>query len=133
MGKKIVAVDFDGTCVEHRYPDVGRDVPYCFEVLKRLEANGVKIILWTMRSGKTLQDAVDWFAQKNIPLWGVNENPEQIETKWSTSPKAYAPIYIDDAALGCPTVTPMPTPGEFEREYVDWRAVEKLLQSKNYL
>lgn len=127
-GNKIIAVDFDGTCVTHEYPDVGKDAPYAVEVLKRLEANGVNIILWTMRSDSHLQDAVDWFEQKGIELWGVNENPEQCS--WTQSPKCYAPIYIDDAALGCPLLAPLYNGG---RAVVDWKSVEKLLQEKFYL
>ena len=123
---KIIAVDFDGTCVMHEYPDIGADAPFCVEVLKRLDANGVKIILWTMRHGETLQMAVDWFARQNIPLFGVNENPQQIE--WTQSPKCYAQAYIDDAAIGCPVKQPM----NGNRPFVDWQAVEKLLEEKMY-
>lgn len=126
--QKIICLDFDGTCVTHEYPDIGIDIPYCFEVLKRLEANGVKIILWTMRSGNTLEDAIDWFKSRGIELWGINENPQQKESGWSTSPKAYAPIYIDDAALGCPLIYP-----KNARPFVDWKAIEKLLQERFYL
>lgn len=121
---KIICVDFDGTCVMHEYPDIGADVPFCVEVLKRLDANGVKIILWTMRHGDTLQMAVDWFARKEIPLFGINQNPQQLE--WTQSPKCYAQIYIDDAALGCPVKYPKGG----NRPFVDWQAVEKLLQEK---
>jgi hypothetical protein len=105
---------------------VGSDVPYCFEVLKRLEGNGVKLILWTMRDGAHLKDAVDWFEKKDLPLFGVNQNPQQIE--WTQSPKCYAQIYIDDAALGCPLIHP----GNGIRPFVDWRAVEKLLQARMF-
>jgi hydroxymethylpyrimidine pyrophosphatase-like HAD family hydrolase len=124
---KIIAVDFDGTVVTHEYPDVGNDVPYAVEVLKRLDANGVKIILWTMRHGAELQDAVDWYEKKGIPLFGVNQNPQQIE--WTQSPKCYAQVYVDDAALGCPVKRPMNSTG---RPFVDWQAVEKLLQEKMF-
>lgn len=124
---KIIALDFDGTCVTHEYPDIGKDAPYCVEVLKRLDANGVKFILWTMRSGGYLQDAVDWFESKGIELWGINENPEQCS--WTSSPKCYAPVYIDDAAIGCP----LRESYKGGRPVVDWQAVEKLLQQKNYL
>lgn len=124
---KIICVDFDGTCVIHEYPDIGADVPHCVEVLKRLDANGVKIILWTMRHGETLQMAVDWFARKEIPLFGINQNPQQSE--WTQSPKCYAQIYIDDAALGCPLKYPI----NGKRSFVDWQAVEKLLQEENIL
>lgn len=132
MNKKlIIAVDFDGTCVEHDYPRVGRDVPGAVKVLKRLVANGHKLILWTMRSDsddeKPLTDADNWFASKGIPLYGINANPSQ---NWSQSPKAYANLYIDDAALGCP-MRPSPTMGA--REMVDWEAVEKWLEKEGVL
>jgi hypothetical protein len=113
-----VAVDFDGTCVDHRYPLVGEDVPEAARVLKRLADSGCRLILWTMRSGSELEDAVAWFEGKGIPLWCVNCNREQHE--WTSSPKAYAQCYIDDAALGCPLGT---FPG-FSRPAVDWLAVE---------
>lgn len=124
--EKIICLDFDGTCVTHAYPNVGEDLPHCFEVLKKLEANGVKIILWTMRSSKDLQDAIDWFIRKKIILWGINQNPDQ--HTWTESPKAYAPIYIDDAALGCPLISPTNS-----RPFVDWVEVEKQLKYKNFI
>jgi len=125
--EKWIALDFDGTVVTHEFPDVGKDVPYCVEVLKRLEANGVKIILWTMRSEGYLVDALDWFRSKNIELWAVNDNPAQVA--WTNSRKVYAPIYIDDAALGCP----LKESYSGGRPMVDWWSIEKLLQEKNYL
>jgi len=115
----IYAIDFDGTCVEHEYPDVGPDVPGAAETLKALAARGDQLILWTMRSGEPLSEAKAWFDSHNIPLFGVNENP--IQKSWTQSPKAYAHTYIDDAALGCPLVL-----GK-NRPYVDWNAVAKLL------
>lgn len=122
---KIIAVDFDGTCVTHEYPHVGRDIDAAF-VLKELVANGHKLVLWTMRSGKELCDAKDWFQIRGIPLWGVNCNPEQ--HSWTTSPKAYANLYIDDAALGVPLKE---RPGE--RPYVDWFEVRKILEEKGLI
>jgi hypothetical protein len=96
----IIAVDFDGTCVEHDYPSVGMDVEGGVEVLRSLVAKGHRLILFTMRSGAKLDDAVRWFKERKIALWGVNENPEQRE--WTTSPKVFADLYIDDSAVGCP-------------------------------
>jgi len=116
---KYIAVDFDGTCVDHRYPNIGADVPYCVDVLRLLSAAGKKLILNTMRSGKELQDAVDWFTYKAIPLYGVNHNPDQ--DSWTKSPKVYAEIYIDDAAYGCPLVER----AAFRRPFVDWYEVAK--------
>ena len=109
----IFAIDFDGTCVEHDYPRVGKDVPLAARVLAAMVAKGHKLILWTMRSGPELDDAVEWFRKHGIPLWGVNKNPDQ--AKWTSSPKAYAHVYIDDAALGVPLVHP-----DEGRPYVDW-------------
>ena len=96
----IIAVDFDGTCVEHNYPAIGIEVEGAVEVLRALNKRGHRIILNTMRSGEKLDAAVKWFSDRKIELWSVNHNPEQEE--WTSSPKVYADIYIDDSALGCP-------------------------------
>jgi hypothetical protein len=78
-----------------------------------------------MRSGKELDDAVNWFKENNIPLYGIQKNPQQ--HKWTTSPKAFGKLYIDDAALGCPLIH-----GEF-RPYVDWIKVRENLVELNLL
>jgi hypothetical protein len=96
----IIAVDFDGTCVEHEYPNVGMDVEGAVDVLRRLNAKGHRLILFTMRSGDKLTAATKWFKDRKIELWAVNENPEQKE--WTSSPKVFADLYIDDSAVGCP-------------------------------
>lgn len=96
----IIGIDFDGTCVRHEYPQVGKDAGRCVEILSKLVNNGHLLILFTMRDGKELQDAVDWFTAREIPLYGVNTNPDQ--HVWTSSPKAYAHLYIDDAAINCP-------------------------------
>lgn len=137
MSSKIIAVDFDGTCVTHKYPEVGADIGAA-EVLRALVNEGHKIILWTMRDHRLhgdvdgsqvdqistthdcLQEAVNWFKQNDIPLWGINENPEQ---SWSDSNKAYADLYIDDAALGCPLAG----------GHVDWKSVATNLMSLKLL
>lgn len=96
----IIAVDFDGTCVEHDYPAVGMEVEGAVETLRTLVKRGHRIILYTMRSGSKLDAAVKWFSDRKIELWAVNRNPEQAE--WTESPKVFADLYIDDSALGCP-------------------------------
>ena len=121
----IIAIDFDGTVVTHEYPTIGRDIG-AVPVLKRIGAKGHKIILWTMRSGESLQAAVDWYAKHEISLFGINQNPEQ---SWSQSPKAYAHLYIDDAALGCPVLL-APDGG---RPYVDWRRVARQLEERGVI
>jgi hypothetical protein len=115
-----IAVDFDGTCVTHEYPQIGRFIG-AQKVLTRIVREGGQLILWTMRSGKELDDAVLWFADNRITLAGVQRNPDQ--NRWTSSPKAYAKIYIDDAGLGAPL-----KPGlKDERPYIDWEVAELLL------
>ena len=116
----IIAVDFDGTCVTHEYPRIGRYIG-AQPVLKKLTKEGHQLILYTMRSGKELEDAVGWFRENEIELWGINENPEQ--KRWTQSPKIYAHLYIDDAALGVPLCEGL----KGERPYVNWSEVEEML------
>lgn len=117
----IIAIDFDGTCVTHEYPNVGKDIG-AIPVLKKLVEKGHQLLLLTMRSGKELDDAIKWFNDNEIPLWSVNENPTQKE--WTDSPKIYAHIYIDDAGLGVPL---MSASHYSDRLFVDWNAVQKWL------
>ncbi|MDR2729526.1 MAG: hypothetical protein LBB81_01345 [Treponema sp.] len=116
-----IAVDFDGTCVQHEFPNIGRDIGSA-PVLRRCVDAGHKLILNTMRSGKSLKEAIEWFKNKGIKLYGVYDDPDQYT--WTQSPKCYAHIYIDDAALGCPLVYPKQGEG---RPYVDWKKVEQIL------
>jgi len=118
---KIYAIDFDGTCVDHQYPYIGDDVPGAVSALSLIASKGNKLILNTMRSDRALQLALNWFGHHGIPLWGINENPDQ--GTWTNSPKVYAHYYIDDAAVGCPLIHP----AGFERACVDWEKIEKLL------
>lgn len=117
-----IAVDFDGTCVTHEYPKVGKDIG-AVPVLKKLTDSGHKIILNTMRSGKELADAIKWFIDNDIPLFGANENPTQ--KSWTTSPKVHANLYIDDAALGCPLIFDHAISS---RPFVNWVIVEEILE-----
>ena len=121
-----IAIDFDGTCVTHKYPKIGRDIG-AVSVLKELVESGHKLILNTMRSDLPLAEAVKWFEQNNIPLFGINNNPTQ--KSWTNSPKVYAHIYIDDAALG----TPLLYDKESGRNYVDWVAVRALLKQASII
>lgn len=137
----IISVDFDGTCVSHEFPNIGEDIG-AVPVLKELVKNGHRLILFTMRSdisnptsedknihlkgGEYLTDAINWFKENNIPLYGIQTNPTQ--HTWTTSPKAYAQLYIDDAALGCPLIF-----GEHERPYVDWQMVYKILVARGII
>lgn len=139
----IIAIDFDGTCVTHEYPSIGKDIG-AVQVLKDLVKNGHKLVLNTMRGNRyslyngdmvlfesvrtklspiaytLLDDAQLWFVKNDISLYGVNRNPDQGE--WTDSAKTYANLYIDDAALGIPLIN-----NNFDRPYVDWVEVRKML------
>jgi hypothetical protein len=123
----IIAIDFDGTCVEHEYPSVGMDVEGAVETLRALNNKGHRLILFTMRSGEKLEKAIKWFKDRDIELWAVNENPEQ--KQWTESPKVFADVYIDDAALGCPI---MFIDG-VRRPVINWRKVREWLEYHCYL
>lgn len=120
-------IDFDGTCVEHKYPTVGQDNIGAVEVLLELSRKGYKLILNTMRSDQYLNDAVQWFAKNKIPLYGINKDPDQIE--WTNSPKVYSNYYIDDAALGCPLIIHK----GFSSRCVDWAKIRELLVNEGVL
>lgn len=117
----IIAIDFDGTIVRHEYPAIGSEAPKAFEVMRRLQADGHKLILLTMRSGRELEQAVAFCESRGVKFWAVNENPEQ--AAWTSSPKVYANLYIDDLALGVP----------MHLGTVDWFKVEILLYRKGGL
>lgn len=120
-----IAIDFDGTCVAHEYPSIGKDIG-SIPVLKRLVEQGHNLILFTMRSRKELDDAINWFALNDIKLHGIQYNPTQ--TIWTSSNKCYAQLYIDDAALGAPLQRDKDPDIEDSRPYIDWNAVELLLE-----
>ena len=127
MNSYIIAIDFDGTCVEHEYPSVGMDVEGAVETLRALNNKGHRLILFTMRSGEKLEKAIKWFKDRDIELWAVNENPEQ--KQWTESPKVFADVYNDDAALGCPI---MFIDG-VRRPVINWRKVREWLEYHCYL
>lgn len=108
-----VCVGFDGTCVTHNYPKVGEDVGADLW-LRSAVVMGAKLILWTMRYGEKLDEALKWCNNHDVTIWAVNENPTQPE--WSDSPKIYGTIYVDDSALGIP----LKRHGSRERWVVDW-------------
>ncbi|HCI55825.1 MAG TPA: hypothetical protein PLN06_06660 [Bacteroidales bacterium] len=95
-----IAVDFDGTIVEHAYPDIGKEKLFAFRTLKELEKRGAKIILWTFRTGRELDEAVEFCRQNGIEFYAVNKNyPEEVLDE-NVSRKIDVDIYIDDKNLG---------------------------------
>ncbi len=95
-----IAVDFDGTIVEHNYPRIGKDKLFAFETLRELQKHGALIILWTFRSGKELEEAVGYCRNKGIEFYAVNRNYPEEEYDEGTSRKINADVYIDDKNLG---------------------------------
>lgn len=124
---EIICVDFDGTCVTHAYPNIGEEIG-AVPVLKKLVLAGHKLILFTMRSDESLNAAVAWFEANEIPLYGINTNPTQ--KNWTSSPKAYGQLYLDDAALGCPLIYDK---NISERPFVNWEEIEEWLIKNKYL
>lgn len=139
-----INIDFDGTCVSHEFPLVGKSIG-AEKVLRKLTDKGHKLILFTMRSdrkkakdtrdntiqnvtGDFLTEAVNWFKKNDIPLYGIQTNPTQ--HNWTTSPKSYAEMIIDDSALGCP----LTFDGAISKKpFVDWIAVEMYLVNMGIL
>jgi len=98
LNKLIIAVDFDGTLCENKWPDIGEPNSKLIEYLKRQKAEGNKIILWTCRSGERLEKAVIWCAEQGLMFDALNENlPEIVEKFGGESRKIFAHIYIDDS------------------------------------
>ena len=97
----IIAVDFDGTIVEHKYPRIGETKLFAFEALKELQKQGHQLILWTYRAGKELEHAVDFCKKNGIEFYAVNKNySEETFDENLLSRKIYADIYIDDRNIG---------------------------------
>jgi len=95
-----IAVDFDGTIVEHEYPKIGKEKLFAFRTLKELEKQGARLILWTFRTGKELDEAVEYCRQNGVEFYAVNKNyPEEVLGD-SVSRKIDADIYLDDKNLG---------------------------------
>ena len=137
-----INIDFDGTVVTHDFPRVGKDIG-SQKVLKKLVEKGHQLILFTMRDdtpdimdeyyqikpgNRYLTDAINWFKNNDIPLYGIQSNPTQLQ--WTTSPKSYAELLIDDTALGCPLKFDLSISN---RPFVDWIEVEKMLIQIGYL
>jgi len=139
-----IVIDFDGTCVTHEFPNIGKDIG-AEKVLKKLIQKGHRLILFTMRCNHTfipnshqpdiiakpgnyLTEAINWFKERDIPLFGIQKHPNQ--SGWTSSPKAYGHLIIDDIALGCPV--------KFDRNisdkpFIDWVRIEGMLTNNGIL
>ena len=98
----IIAVDFDGTIVEHRYPAIGKEIPFAIETLKKLAAERHRLILWSVREGKLLDEAVAFCRERGLEFYAVNRDypEEEAERNRHFSRKVKADVFIDDRNLG---------------------------------
>jgi len=97
-----IAVDFDGTIVEHKYPKIGEEIPFAVETLKMLQQDQHRLILWTVREGELLDEAVEWCRERGLVFWAINRDyPEEtVDNNPHFSRKLKADMFIDDRNLG---------------------------------
>lgn len=99
----IIAVDFDGTIVEHKYPQIGREIPFAIATLKQLQQEHHRLILWSVREGDLLQEAVEYCRRRGVEFYAVNSNyyEEPVsENSTCSCRKLKADLFIDDRNLG---------------------------------
>lgn len=115
-----IAIDFDGTIVEHCFPKIGPPVPFALHYMKVWKQLGAQLILWTVRgdwmdNGDMLTEAVEYCRQNGVEFDAINKG---IGQEWTNSPKAHARVFIDDRGFGCPLI-----PGKVTKAMVDWKIV----------
>lgn len=97
----IIAVDFDGTIVEDRYPEIGKERPFAIATLKQLIKDGHRLILWSVREGSRLERAKQWCEERGVHFFAVNRDYEDDElTSMHHSHKVKADVFIDDRNVG---------------------------------
>lgn len=97
----LIAVDFDGTIVEHAYPKIGREIPFAIDTLKKIQSECHQLILWTVREGDLLDEAVEFCRQKGLEFYAVNSTyPNENKESKHFSRKIKAEMFIDDINLG---------------------------------
>ncbi|MCA5004136.1 BT0820 family HAD-type phosphatase [Sphingobacterium bovistauri] len=113
----IIAVDFDGTIVEHKYPQLGKPIPFAFDTLKQLQNENHTLILWTVREGRLLDEAIQYCAKNGLHFFAHNTNfPE--EDRSSAPRKLKADMFIDDRNFG---------------GLPDWHFIYQVIQQKKAL
>jgi hydroxymethylpyrimidine pyrophosphatase-like HAD family hydrolase len=96
----LIAVDFDGTIVKNAYPKIGKEQFFAFDTLKKLQNAGHRLILWTVRSGKVLDEAIVYCKANGIEFYAINNTyPEEVFSP-KISRKIVADIFIDDRNIG---------------------------------
>ena len=95
----VIAVDFDGTIVEHEYPKIGKAIPFAIETLLQLQKDGHILLMWTVRDGDMLQEAVSYCEKKGLKFYAANKNHPDEDVS-NSSRKLNADLFIDDRNLG---------------------------------
>lgn len=114
----VIAVDFDGTIVTHEYPRIGKEIPFAVDTLKRLQQNpDILLVLWTVREGKELQEAVDYCKNKGLEFYAVNKNYPEEKRNMYEPRKLKADLFIDDRNLG---------------GLPDWGVIYRIIMTKQY-
>ena len=115
----IIAVDFDGTIVTHEYPKIGREIPFAIDTLKRLQQSpDYQLILWTVREGVELQEAIEYCRNKGLEFYAVNSNYPEEEAEHKEPRKLKADLFLDDRNLG---------------GLPDWGIIYRMIVSGKYL
>jgi len=97
----VIAVDFDGTIVTHEYPRIGKDIPFAIETLRKLQEDfHLRLIMWTVREGKELAEAVEYCRKRGLEFYAVNSNYPEETPESRESRKLKADLFIDDRNLG---------------------------------
>ena len=98
----IIAVDFDGTIVTHEYPKIGKEIPFATQTLKMLARDGHRLILWSVREGRLLEEAVKWCSERGVEFYAINKDYPEEEQEYNNhySRKLKADIWIDDRNVG---------------------------------
>ena len=122
-----IAVDFDGTIVEHRYPEIGTEIPFAIQTLKMLSDEGHRLILWSVREGKLLDEAVEWCRERGLELYAVNRDfpEEDITRNKDFNRKLRVEMFIDDRNVGG-----LPDWGTIYRIVHEGKTYEQLLREQ---
>ena len=123
----IIAVDFDGTIVEHEYPKIGKEKIFATETLRQLINDGHRLILWTVREGKLLDEAVEWCRQRGVEFYAVNKDfpEENISKNEQFSRKIKADVWIDDLNVGG-----LPDCGTIYRIITEKKTLQQVIEEK---
>jgi len=131
----IIAVDFDGTIVEHRYPAIGKDKFFAFETLKALQKDGHQLILWTYRDGALLEEAVEYCRSKGVEFYAVNCSYPNEELEEGQSRKINADLFIDDRIVfgfpGWGEIYQSINPDTSSNGYIDYQQKYELAKSRS--